>query len=288
MYKIKNMFRKVIFFFRRILIEKHFFENTFLESRYEKSILKKSILDWALHLKAYHKVTVDSFAYLFSKYEGISFPITFNGFTTSQSGYLNITDNLGEQFYMNYYPNSYNDMQLYEIGKRDKSLDVTFEYKLSKTDSILLNKIYIMPLNADGTNSKRSVIIDYSLEKYTRISFENKIYKLQISYSSQNSDFDDEIVEYLLSLISNEEHFYNIFVVANHIITNLKMSRPFQITSSKDNSVLSEFRSYEDVLYSKVRVIHYSFTEWQNNSNIKLLHQISLDKGFNEFISEYK
>lgn len=267
------------FFYRRKLLSKNFFHNVYVSDK----ILKNKILHWIFYLKRYKHITVNKFEYLFSKFEGIVFPIKVYGVNC----HLTIIDSVGKEYYMIFEPYRWVEIDKYVIGIRLDSYDRDCGYHITPENGIVLRTRGILPLNEDGTNKDYWVTFNYNLKSSTtKAVVLTSNLAIEVSYPSQGDINDDKVSKMLFDVTKENRKVDDVFSIFNFIF---KMSKGFENTRSlviksidkKEKQILSE------IWLSNGIVEKYTFTKRSSETEISF-HKLRPSKKIEEFISEHE
>lgn len=187
---------------------------------FESEELEKSISKWILYMKIYKNVDIEKFSQLLNVWKEIKLPVKIKediiteDIITDDIIRLIVIDSENKEFYMELY--NY-DMDNYFIGRRNV-VDRQLRYNIKEYDEIILKESYVGLLNEDGKNKDGLISIKYNTEKQIATA---KVYKeeriMEIKYRAEDSAMDNEIMNYLLSIIENDYSNDVIPVVKNFI-----------------------------------------------------------------------
>lgn len=254
---------------------KDFFRNVII--RPEDKEWRSDVLDWVMKLYDLDNITIHSFEHLFSKYEGISFPVQVD--PSAPNGLI---DSSGNKIYFLFSPYytldpDYKDCSVYTIGKRDASFDICFDFKLLSPSNITVYRMYIGPLNEDGTNKNYMLVFEYEKD-FTMVSLivgGNTI--LTLSYATQSKEFDTKLADYLFTLVNADlNDILGVFITIANMIPDVKT---LNITSYNDNDeVLSRIISADSFVEEFIFTVKVS-------EFVKCSHKISYLIPLNDFLT---
>lgn len=250
--------------------------NFFKGVRCDSDQTKKSILYWMFKLQKVSNISIHKFSDLFAQCPGIVFPIRLS--KTSALYSFEIIDATGNVYFLDYYAN-YD--RCYSIRTKNHLGDTNIDFKMEKGNHIVLKKINILPLNEDGLCTKdNSFSIVYNCKNNSTIvtikKVTQKIPYLKIVYPSQDKDFDDEVLNYI---IKAEMDLSDVFPIFKSIYEIRKLDN-LSIKIS-DNSL-----SLSNIVLENGNVTEYSFAESISETEV-CLHRSTIVKDVNEFIEEH-
>lgn len=238
---------------------------------------RNDVLDWVLKMHSFDNITIHSFEHLFSKYEGVSFPVQFD--PSTPGGLIDSSGNKIYFLFSPYYtlhPFSKN-LCVYTIGKRDASFDISFDFELLSPSNVTVYRMYIAPLNKDGTNKNYMLVFEYEKD-FTMVSLRvggNTI--LTLSYATQSKEFDTRLADYLFTLVNADlNDILGVFITVANMIPDVKT---LNITSYNDNDeVLSRIISADSFVEEFIFTVKIS-------EFVKCTHKISHLIPLNDFLT---
>lgn len=247
--------------------------NFFKGVKYDSEETKEAILDWMFKSQVYH-VSIHKFSDLFVKCPGIVFPISLS---KRSLYYFEIIDRNGNVSFLDY-SSSYD--RCYSIRTKNDLGDVNIDFKIIK-DHIVLKKVNILPLDEHGVCTKDdSFSIAYNCEKNTTIITIKKVTGmkpyLKIVYPSQDKDFDNEVLSYLIKTDLNLNDVFPLF------------KSIYEIRELKDLSikVVDHSVTISNIILENGEVSEYSFAESISESKV-CLSRIDTLQDVREFIDEH-
>lgn len=266
-----------------------FYEDVVFDELIEKKA-KNSITQWMLRLQELKGIRIRKFKDLFGKLDEIEFPIKIilsYGFITLD---IQFVDNVGKKYYMlNRGSVSYQDCDIYIIGRRDSSLepllDRDFHYKIGKDGTICLVESGVLRLNEDGTNDNIKVDFYYDIVKNITIavlmSYENKN-KIIIQYPKKCDEFDKMVMRYLFNISDKMSYYYDVFPILRMMLEELAIAKITIFIEAEFNGKVS---SNVDVVGGIVK--RYTKTEVIGNEEITTCTK-TFSKDLEEFLLEMK
>lgn len=211
--------KQVIFWkkHRRKSFINHLFEDVYIDDEQ----IKESIIDWITRLN-YRNIPIEKFSYLFSKYEGIAFPIKISG----QPCNLQITDSNGNNYHLQY--SQYFNPTEYSIEKMTNWIYKDFTYWLTKNSELLLHKLKIVQFKEKSSEAKNILTFYYNFEPLLtkvelQINLDNSKITLELSYELVDFEHDNKIWKNLLDL-PEKSHNKDILLISMKKILESKNS----------------------------------------------------------------
>lgn len=278
MHKIKRLY------YRRKLLRSNFFEGVNIKDLGYKNYFLDWFLDWIIYLYCYKKICIFNFKEFFSKYEKVVFPITI---VILGEGRLIIEDNMKKEYYFFYDSFSWNKITTYSIGRRTSEYDKEYTYEITTENKILLKEVDILEVDENGKNKEDMLSIQYEYKNNTtKAILKQKKTILQVEYTTQDTRFDNQIIEYLFYLSNNgmnADNVYNIFVEISKIFKEKREEIYLNITSKNNNENNKKILSQIALL--KGFVTHYTFTERKSDEEM-VIHYKNRPMSIKKFMHE--
>lgn len=271
------MYLKTFFSRKFFRLNAHFFDDVCIKDKK----LKNHIKSWMFNLKYYKDISINKFSDLFSKFEGIAFPITIYGI----ANHLNIIDALGEHYSLCYYTDYYK-LTEYTIKTAAYPLGPKIVCHLTQNNEIILHEKLIHFPKEDNTNGDKIISFNYD-EQVTTAVLKIATSILKITYPSFAFQLNDmQFANFLLGLACNFGYIDDVFFVlqiVSNLIKTSKNEQSLTILSYTNNGkeLLSEIRVSNGI------VTKYSFTTRPSDSEI-CLHKHTLSEELENFILSHK
>lgn len=266
---------------RAVALKTHFFDDIFIED--EK--LQNDIIDWISRLKYSKNISINRLSELFSKFEIIAFPIKVSGCPH----HLQIKDNIGKEYYLNYFQLDYTKIEEYSIGRRAYPLDREFVYHLTPQKEIALKELLILQLNEDNKNTDNLLAFHYNTDSsVTTAILKTKTQTLELAYPSQKYMQDNEISMYLLNLAGHFAYFDDVSFILVYISDILKpLEEKYSLLIKSYMNTDNEKKLLSEILVSNGIVTQYSFTTRSTYSEV-CLNQKVISEDLEQFILSHK
>ena len=263
-------FRKVqLELVRSKLDESDFYEDIIFANDEVKELAQKKIASWMLSLEICETVQAEikKFKELFSKVDGISFPIEIQNSNSSLFSIdISIVDRNGKQYYISKDDiyDCYNITEYY-IGRRNTTtksyIDYENCYKICKNEVIKKLKATVVKINLDGTNKESIYETYYNQQNNMQVIefLENEKRKIKIEYQIVSKEIGKKIFEDFLELDDTKWYYYDVFAIFKWVVNKMEDSdmNSLHIIAEIDNEVYSEIKMVDNIVqtYTTTQVI---------------------------------
>lgn len=263
-------FRKVqLELVRSKLDESDFYEDIIFANDTVKEVAQKKIASWMLSLEICETVQAEikKFKELFSKVDGISFPIEIQNSNSSLFSIdISIVDRNGKKYYISkddIY--DYYNITEYYIGRRNTTtksyIDYENCYKICKNEVIKKLKATVVKINLDGTNKESIYETYYNQQNNMQVIefLENEKRKIKIEYQIVSKEIGKKIFEDFLELDDTKWYYYDVFAIFKWVVNKMEDSdmNSLHIIAEIDNEVYSEIKMVDNIVqtYTTTQVI---------------------------------
>lgn len=285
-------FRKVqLELVRSKLDESDFYEDIIFANDTVKEVAQKKIASWMLSLEICETVQAEikKFKELFSKVDGISFPIEIQNSNSSLFSIdISIVDRNGKQYYISKDDiyDCYNITEYY-IGRRNTTtksyIDYENCYKICKNEVIKKLKATVVKINLDGTNKESIYETYYNQQNNMQVIefLENEKRKIRIEYPIVSKEIGKKIFEDFLEWDDTKWYYYDVFPIFKWLVNKMENydMDSLHIIAEIDKDVYSEIQMGNNIVQT------YTVAQVISENEIHVIKKI-FAKNIDEFLKE--